>query len=480
MARRILGLDIKEDAITAVSVKTGFRGFSIESVVHVPISGSNEELTSGVERITETLNGKGSACIASIPARDVFFRNLTLPFKQSKKIRQILPYELEQDLPVPAEHLTMDFHRIPSTESDHETDIIAGSVDQKRLHAYEEALSSFGFQLDRITISGYPAAAWLSKRSFLEGKGIILDIGKTSCTLFIIISGDIHYIRTFSVISTPSLQISSLCSDILRTVAVFEEMYKSEFSPERILIIGHAPEDSLLPQEMSKQMEIPVQLIDLSQEAGIQIKDEIDSIWEPSFMNNALSLALTEVDRVDGFDFQRKTFSDKKLWNEHGKRILVCGSIACLVGLLAMFNLFYEIYTLQKQVAVLDQNMIQIFNETFPDVKRIVDPLHQMRIKIKELKKDALFLGDGEGHVRVIDLLNDISRRLPKSMDIDLTRIVSGPEIITISGETDTFNTVNDIKTKLEDVRRFQSVEISSANLDKSGNRVRFKLKIGL
>ena len=155
-------------------------------------------------------------------------------------------------------------------------------------------------------------------------------------------------------------------------------------------------------------------------------------------------------------------------------------TLACLVGLLALFNLSYETYTLQKQVAVLDRKMIQIFKETFPDVKRIVDPLHQMRIKIKEAKKDALYSGDGEGSVRVIELLNDISRFIPQSIDVDLTRIVTGPEIITISGDTDTFNTVNDIKTRLQNVQGFQSVEINSANLDKSGNRVRFKLKITL
>jgi len=478
MARKILGLDIKEDAIAAVSVKTGFRGNSIEGYVHVSISESDGGMVLGMEQIIEVLDVRGAVCIASIPAREVSIRNLTLPFKHSKKIRQILPYELEQNLPTSAEHLTIDFHRIPSRESDHETDIIAGSVDQSRLGTYLETLSPFGIQPDRITVGGYPAAAWLSGRSFFEEKGIILDIGKRTCTLFIIVSGEIHFIRTFSMLATPSFQISSLCSDILRTVVAFEEMFNTEFSPERALIIGDGSDDIRLPEEMSKQMEIPVQTVDMSQEAGIQIKGDLRETWNPLLMNNALSLALTEIEGINGFDFQRKSFSDRKLWNEHGKRILVCGTLACLVGVLALFNLFYETYTLQKQVAVLDRKMIQIFKETFPDVKRIVDPLHQMRIKIKEAKKDALFSGDGEGSLRVIDLLNDISRLIPQSIDVDLTRIVTGPEIITISGDTDTFNTVNDVKTRLQNVQGFQSVEINSANLDKSGNRVRFKLKI--
>ncbi|HIJ55903.1 MAG TPA: hypothetical protein HPQ03_07250 [Deltaproteobacteria bacterium] len=480
MARKIIGLDIKEDAIAAVTVKTGFRGNSIEAYVQVPIPESEDGLVLGLEQITEVLDVRGAVCIVSIPARDVSIRNLTLPFKHSKKIRQILPYELEQNLPISAEHLTTDFHRIPSRESDNETDIIAGAVDQSRLGAYQESLSPFGVQPDRITVGGYPAAVWLSGRSFFEEKGMILDIGKRTCTLFIIVSGEIHFIRTFSVIATPSLKISSICSDIFRTVVAFEEMFNTEFSPERMLITGDRSDDIRLAEEMSNQMEIPVQPVDMSQEAGIQIKRELKETWNPLLMNNALSLALTEIEGINGFNFQRKSFSDRKLWNEHGKRIVVCGTLACLVGLLGLFNLFYETYTLQKRVAVLDRKMIQIFKETFPDVKRIVDPLHQMRIKIKEAKKDALYSGYGESSVRVIDLLNDISLLIPQSMDVDLTRIVTGPEIITISGDTDTFNTVNDIKTRLQNVEGFRNVEINSANLDKSGNRVRFKLKIDL
>jgi tRNA threonylcarbamoyladenosine modification (KEOPS) complex Pcc1 subunit len=56
--------------------------------------------------------------------------------------------------------------------------------------------------------------------------------------------------------------------------------------------------------------------------------------------------------------------------------------------------------------------------------------------------------------------------------------MVVDPEAVKIKGETDTFNTVDIIKKALEPSEYFSSVTISSANLDRSGERVQFEIKL--
>ena len=55
MSRKILGLDIRHDAVSAVFVKSGMKGSWIESYVRVPISlketSFEEELKRSFERI---------------------------------------------------------------------------------------------------------------------------------------------------------------------------------------------------------------------------------------------------------------------------------------------------------------------------------------------------------------------------------------------------------------------------------------------
>lgn len=80
----------------------------------------------------------------------------------------------------------------------------------------------------------------------------------------------------------------------------------------------------------------------------------------------------------------------------------------------------------------------------------------------------------------MIDLLQGLSTAIPARTDVEMTRVVIARDNILISGHTDTFNSVDDIKSGLEKAPAFKEVTISSANLEKSGKRINFKLKVQL
>ena len=56
--------------------------------------------------------------------------------------------------------------------------------------------------------------------------------------------------------------------------------------------------------------------------------------------------------------------------------------------------------------------------------------------------------------------------------------MVIDPETVRISGETDTYDTVDNLKNNLEPSQYFNNVTISSANLDKTGKKVNFEIKM--
>ncbi|MFA7013025.1 MAG: PilN domain-containing protein, partial [Desulfobacterales bacterium] len=74
--------------------------------------------------------------------------------------------------------------------------------------------------------------------------------------------------------------------------------------------------------------------------------------------------------------------------------------------------------------------------------------------------------------------LNEISTRIPLSADVELTSFVSGSDGVVVSGNTDTFNAVDEIKNRLEKGEMFKTVTITAANMDRTSNRVQFKLKL--
>ena len=78
----------------------------------------------------------------------------------------------------------------------------------------------------------------------------------------------------------------------------------------------------------------------------------------------------------------------------------------------------------------------------------------------------------------VLELLKDISQRVPKSLNVHVTRMVIDPEAVRINGKTDTFNSVDNIKNELGASAYFSAVTISSANLDRAGRQVQFEIKL--
>ena len=103
-----------------------------------------------------------------------------------------------------------------------------------------------------------------------------------------------------------------------------------------------------------------------------------------------------------------------------------------------------------------------------------------MQINLKEAEKNSVVQSGTGPHLRSIDILNAISSSIPEAITVDVTRMVISPETVLISGNTDTFNSVEDIKSNLEQIDFFKRVTISSTNKDRSGKEIRFQLKVEL
>jgi len=106
--------------------------------------------------------------------------------------------------------------------------------------------------------------------------------------------------------------------------------------------------------------------------------------------------------------------------------------------------------------------------------------VQQMKASVEQEREKNMFTGEIEEEILNIDIINEISSRIPKEQDVEITNFVRGDDSLVISGNTDSFNNVDDIKGRLEHAEILKNITISSANLEKSSNRIQFKLKIDL
>ncbi|MFP4452757.1 MAG: type II secretion system protein GspL [Desulfobacterales bacterium] len=483
MSSRIFALDIREAGLCAVLVKTGLKENRLENHVYVDfavVSDPEHELERAVEKAVEAVDPAGAYCLVSIPPSRVSFRNITIPFKGRKKIKQILPFELEPTLPFEIDQVKLDFMTVRQQD---QTDLIAAAVEKQRLEHLLDVLDQNGIYPDYVTTGGLTEALCVAGRTASGLKDFLfVDNDRTSATVCLVVSGKVCLVRTLRKIvraGEPDSNAKELGPGIRRMVSAFESIYDMEFEPEKLLLSGLDAKDPVFVSSLEKDLEIKASCLDLQADTELNITFPEGTQPGPE-ANGALCLVGVEIAGIKPFNFGRRHSTAEKYWSENRARIITTGILCLLVFILFMSRAATEVHFLRKQVSAADSAILEFYRSTFPGEERIVDPLEQMRAKLGRAQGEDSFSGQAGSEVLNIDILHDISRLIPEETDLVINRFVRDEGGVQISGLSSTFNAVDDAKAYLEGSEYLSNLSISSANMDKRAEKVRFRIKADL
>ncbi len=480
MSRKILGIDIQHGGISAVMLKSGFSGALIERAEQIPVpAGNGQDAQSALEAVCRKMDAADAALTLSIPPDGVSFRNLRFPFKDAKKIRQILPFELEPGLPFPVEDMIFDFHPVKNQDDARHSDIIAAAAETAGIAPYAAVLTAQTLEPERITISGLPVAVLLTRNAASPDKWIFLDFDAGRCAMFAAADRRIFVMRAFRVGELNADGCKTVSKHMRHTLAGVEAP-DDEFEPECIFISGAYPGNGAFLKSLETETGRPVRRLDLIQDMKLSTDGAPAPNLSPQILNNALANAWIEQEGLPVVDFRKGPFAPRTKWAEHKGSFVKTGILLALLLAMALAGVFIDAYDREKKIARLDRQITGVLNATFPEITTIVDPVHQMRTAMDDLKKASVIPEETVKDIKIIDILNDISKLLPESLDIRLTRLVMDEDNVLLSGDTDTFNAVDDMQNRLQGSAHFKKVVISSTNKESKGNRIQFKLRIDL
>ena len=483
MSRKVLGIDIRKESVSAVVVKTSLRESQIDAHAHVPISDSTEDenpFKTALDTLCREIDTDGCDCVASISADHFSYRFLQIPFKDSKKIKMVLPFELEPTVPYPVDDLIIDFVDLESTDHKDHTDVIAVAVPKSELTPYLGTLGAIKMDPEMVTLSGLPTALCLANKTDAGKDRVFLKVDKALSTLFIVSNGGIKLIRSFATPANAASGAESLGAFVHRTLSAFSELSQSEYRPPDMVVTGSGLNGAKFDADVSRFLDLPVKRLNFADSLSIPIDGEDRRPWDPTLMDNALALALMEIEGIKGLNFHKGQFAAKKIIAKYKKYLIKTGILAAVVLALFFINLIADSYTLNRRIDRFDSEITGIFKKTFPEVKRIEDPFKQMQIAVQQVKKNGVFQTTTTSQMLSIGILDSISKSIAESITVDITRMVIAPDNVIITGTTDTFEAVDDIKSKLEQIDGFKKVTISSSNKDRSGKEIRFQMKVVL
>jgi type IV pilus assembly protein PilM len=508
MPDKILGLDIGESSIKAVQVTGGLKGSHVTACARVAIApdkGLEDALRVLFEEVLPVDDGM---CVISLPADRVSFRNLKMPFKDKKKISRTIAYELEPMLPFAVEGMTIDYLVM---ERLGESRILSASVQREALSELLAALSPHLIDPDVIDLGGVPTAVQVAKDGEEPSDTLLIDMGSKTSSIVLCTGHRVTLVRSFSVggdtitkaiaeskkitleeaeelkcggivnglAETVQSVMGPFSRDIQNTLHSFRHQTGEGVKPEKVFLTGGGALCPDMPAIVQESLGLPVELVDLAEKQGLDMAESASEVWNPFFMNTALALALRDAKSSESFNFRAGEFRKQKRYDQYKgdiKRIAVYVG-AILFVLLASF--FADYYVLEKRHDQLQQQIHSIFKETFPEVEKIVDPAHQMKVKVREAKESTFLPADALAQGMVLDVLQDIAVRIPENADVNVSTLIVDDDRVRLKGDTDNFNTVDVVKNALQKSSYFKDVSIGSAQQDRTGNRVRFELVMG-
>ncbi len=497
MAQLALGIDIGDDILSAVVIEGAGKDAKVLS--HAFRLRERKQSNDVTEEISEILQALGhpkvQRCAVGISLSHLSLRNLLLPFQDSKKIEQILSFELEDQLLLPfeAQILAATYTAVQENQSI----VLAASVEKSLLSEYLAAFHANGLEPERIFPTTFILADRLSRVSHIGNTFLLLCGDLCAMQMVLLHEGEVLFMRplpwpdtvfTHSIFSYEEQKVKlteaelleevskELCDQIQRSIDYFCFQNSIHIQPDYFVLTGPIQLCNGVLSIIEEKLELTGRLGDLVWDSSIVT----DMQWQPAFHDSALALALQAGQRSKdlSLNFRKGEFAVARKFFRSKKQLIGTAVAALLLLGLGLTGLGMDVRKLQQQHTALSSEMERLFRESFPGIQPGPDPLMHMRSRLRTVDTSTVAAPIFTEEKRVIVLLTELSARIPQSIDVKLNRIIIDQQSMRINGTTDAFNNVNIMQRLLSNSDRYSEVTIISATKGRQDDDILFEIRM--
>ncbi|WP_020589797.1 PilN domain-containing protein [Desulfobacter curvatus] len=408
-----------------------------------------------------------------LPAGQFYFRSISLPFTSRSKIRQVLPLELNARFPKELGPVVTDFFRYELHTQQSAPLVFSGSIEEEILKSYHASLMAAGLKPVAIVPGALAMAASFLKQNKEKKNFVFLDMDGCQMALILVVQGEIVQVRTLA--ENPA---SSLPEQAIRQMLLGFWQRFGITDPFHVYICGDL--DTSVQKGMQKTLADIFKFQSDFTGQGVSEKELSESMTGPAFVDVSERIALMSPD-LGMLNMCQGEYNSDSFVRTYAGYIASCCAMALLSFILFIVNIHMDISRLEKQVDLQNQAMTAIYKKTFPN-KSIgnIDPLLLMQASVGEQTRGGSANADAENldRVRAGSILLELSLCVPKTVDVQVSRLMLDKTRMILSGSADNYNTIDQVKGFIEKSPFFKKVNIGSAVAGKGGKRVDFKFII--
>ncbi len=457
MTKRLIGIDLGQKGLR-LAVLTREQG--VISVASVTES-LHEETVDQVAILKDSLSGDfhlGDRLAACLPGGSAFVRRLTVPFNERRKIMAALSFELASQLPVALDDYTTAMQS--PVKNPEGAVVVAAAVKTTQLAETLAPFDELGIPLHVLDLA--PHAYVTGLKDFLAD-GLLICAMEQGTSLALISSGEVVDYRQLPFSSETSV------ADQARAIHREATALGRTQSSDRITLqlMG-----SLATRELVKEL---CALRDNVELLSIDLNGQI--IEAPLLPAVALALRAADTGKGQVFNLRQGPFALKGEWVGLRKTLVLAACLAGLTLITVVASMGLNYYDKQQQADNLQQQIVTLYKETFPQATTIVDVPLQMKSAIRQLQEDVGIIASGQpSSLHLLRTLSD----LPESLTVDIDEFTMERNEVRISGRTSTFEAVNRMAEIFRNSANFEKVEVAESKMDLAGKQVSYRMRMTL
>ena len=479
MKSKTWALDIGTTGIKAVEVTHTLRGPRVTNYGVFPLNrkekeDSRTEIIRHLREVLSKLEGKGEDLVYLFPSSQTMVHRIPLPFRDRKKNQQVVKFEVEPLLPFPADQVVVDFYSAEKDEAGKEALVFAAR--KGNLGESLSILKEAGLDPERVVPEAL-ALFWLIRGlgKTSESPGALLDLGQEKAPLILWQGGRLNLARSIPISKgSPTApakpNLPRLAEEVKRTFLSAGYGVEDQ-SVEKVYLTGGGSLAPGVDHSLSQYLGNPVSSLDLGEAAG-----EVPKEHRP-VLGAALGAAWGE-SSADWVNLRREEFAPLQKAQRARGRLKFLISYAIILGILGVSAFLLNIYLQERKYRDLKAQIRKEFSQALPEVKRVVNELQQMKARVQEERAKLGSLGGGPGGGSPLEILREVSLMIEPGAKVRVTELLVDSESIEVNGEADSFDTVNQLKARLDQSGNFKDVQLKTARASSLENVIEFKFQM--
>lgn len=488
MPSQVLGIAFEDRHVAMVRLKGHAKAYEVTLALREPLESlDNPEQqailrTETVRRLVEAHGLQGDTVLASLPAHRGILRNLALPFRDQRRIRQTINFALDEHMPFEPEDVVVDFCRLSMQRKTRDTRILAAAVPKRAIADGLALLAGAGVEPAVLDLDVFALAnAAVLGGSGLAGKTAVLYPSGDQTLLTLLQDGEPVFARSLAQRlpqEREADETEKLGRQVQHTLYACEDSFQQPYEPELLLLLGpHEEELARLGAGLQAFTGIQAKAWQLEapgyRQNGAAMQDQ-----HPGGYAIALGTALRGLHRrFRGFNLRRGEFAPHSGLRELRGRLVAAGVLALVVAGLGLGNLYLRNHFKAQRLAQVQQAVAEVFRDIAPGT-RMVQPLAQARQQMQDLQRRLRAFGGLTGaQLSSLQILRELSAGVPPELKVEVDNLTINEGTIELNANASTYDNVVRLQRVLAASPLLDQVTINNTRQG-TNNSVQFRLSL--